>query len=103
MKKALNSVINVDAAINLGLIFRQKATDYKNLLSPFLPSPLHNRRRPDPAFYGGSRAATSAVIESEEGILDKATHPSESGSELPCLTSKREQVRATLRTAATKD
>ena len=40
MKKALNSVINVDAAINLGLIFRQKATDYKNLLppSPFLPS-----------------------------------------------------------------
>ena len=37
MKKALNSVINVDAAINLGLIFRQKATDYKNLLPP-LPS-----------------------------------------------------------------
>ena len=91
MKKALNSVINVDAAINLGLIFRQKATDYKNLLPPSSPSLLpfrplpHNRRRPDPAFYGGSRAATSSVIESEEGILDKATHPSESGSELPCL------------------
>ena len=57
MKKALNSVINVDAAINLGLIFRQKATDYKNLLPPS-PSLASSLRRtiagdPIPLFMAG--------------------------------------------------
>ena len=109
MKKALNSVINVDAAINLGLIFRQKATDYKNLLppSPSLPSSAAQSPATRSRFLWRV-AATSSVIESEEGILDKATHPSESGCELPRLTRKREQVRARLfapqpRTAVTKD